>query len=57
MNYTLFVAAAYIVSATGLTTLAVWILADQRARKKELADLESAGVTRRSARKSSRDAA
>jgi heme exporter protein D len=54
MNHTLFVTAAYVVSALGLGFLALWILADQRARKKELADLEAAGVTRRSARKSSR---
>jgi len=57
MNHVLFVTAAYMVSAFGLGGLAVWILADQRARKKELADLQAAGVTRRSARKASRDAA
>ena len=57
MNHALFVTAAYVVSALGLASLALWIMADQRARKKELADLEAAGVTRRSARKPSRDAA
>lgn len=57
MNHTLFVTAAYVVSALGLAGLGVWILLDQRARQKELADLEAAGVKRRSERKTSRDAA
>ncbi len=57
MNHTLFVTAAYVVSALGLAGLGVWILLDQRARQKELADLEAAGVKRRSERKGSRDAA
>ena len=48
------VVTAAVALALGLGFLALWILADQRARKEELADLEAAGVTRRSARKSSR---
>jgi heme exporter protein D len=57
MNHVLFVTAAYLVSALGLAGLGVWILLDQRARQKELADLEAAGATRRSERKARRDAA
>jgi len=52
LNHTLFVAAAYAVSALGLGGLALWIVRDQRARKRELAALEQAGVTRRSGSKS-----
>lgn len=50
MNHALFVTAAYAVSALGLGGLALWILLDQRARRREIADLEAAGITRRSAR-------
>ena len=50
MNHTLFVTAAYAVSALGLGGLALWILLDQRARRREIADLEAAGITRRSMR-------
>ena len=53
MNHTLFVTAAYAVSALGLGGLALWILLDQRARRREIADLEAAGITRRSARSKS----
>jgi heme exporter protein D len=57
MNHALFVAAAYAVSAMALAGLGLWILLDQRARQKEMADLEAAGVKRRSDRKARRDAA
>jgi len=57
MNHALFVTAAYVVSALALLGLGVWILLDQRARQKEMADLEAAGVKRRSERKARRDAA
>ena len=46
--HVLYVAAAYGISALVLAGLALWILADQRARKREMAALEAAGVRRRS---------
>ena len=49
MTHTLYVAAAYGFSALGIAGVIVWILSDQAARKRELADLESRGVRRRSA--------
>lgn len=45
-----YVAAAYAVSALVLAGLVIAILADQRARRRELAELEAAGVRRRSDR-------
>ncbi len=48
MNHTLFVTAAYLVSALGLGGLALWIMFDGRARRRELAALEQSGVSRRS---------
>ena len=48
MNHTLFVTAAYLVSALGLGGLALLIINDQRARQRELAELEQAGIGRRS---------
>jgi heme exporter protein D len=47
MNHTLFVVAAYLVTAIGLGGLALWIVLDGRARRRELAALREAGVTRR----------
>lgn len=49
-----YVAAAYGLSALVIAGLAIWLAADQRARKRELAALEAAGVRRRS---DNRDAA
>jgi heme exporter protein D len=46
--HALFVTAAYAITAIVLTGLIGWILLDQRARKRELAALEAAGVRRRS---------
>jgi heme exporter protein D len=46
-----FVGAAYGVSAIVIAALIAWILLDHRARKRELAELEEAGVRRRSAGK------
>ena len=46
--HALYVAAAYGVSALVLAGLALWILADQRARRREMAALEASGVRRRS---------
>lgn len=44
----LYVSAAYGIAVIVLAGLAIWILADQRARKRELAQLEAAGIRRRS---------
>ena len=43
-----YVVAAYGVSALTLAGLALWILIDQRARRREIAALEAAGIRRRS---------
>lgn len=48
-----FVAAAYGVSAIALIALAAWILFDQRARRREMAELEAKGIRRRSEQGSS----
>lgn len=53
MSHTFFVAAAYIASAVVLGALVAWIMGDQAARRRELADLEARGIRRRSARKGS----
>ena len=47
-THDLYVAAAYGVSALVLAALVLWIAADQRARRRELAALEAAGIRRRS---------
>jgi heme exporter protein D len=52
--HVLYVAAAYGVSALVLAGLALWILADQKARRREMAALEAAGVRRRSDARDSR---
>ena len=57
MNHLLFVTAAYAISALGLGSLGLWILLDQRARQREMAEMEAAGVKRRSDRKARRDTA
>ncbi len=46
--HALYVAAAYAITALAIVGLIGWVLADQRARKRELAELEAAGVRRRS---------
>ncbi|MEI9410973.1 heme exporter protein CcmD [Mesorhizobium sp. B2-3-13] len=46
--HALYVTAAYAITAVVLAGLIGWILIDQRARKRELAELEAAGVRRRS---------
>ncbi|MER9304086.1 heme exporter protein CcmD [Mesorhizobium sp. M0293] len=46
--HALYVTAAYGITAVVLIGLIGWILIDQRARKRELAELEAAGVRRRS---------
>ncbi|TIV90334.1 MAG: heme exporter protein CcmD, partial [Mesorhizobium sp.] len=45
--HALYVAAAYAITAIVLIGLIGWILLDQRARRRELAALEAAGVRRR----------
>ena len=49
MTHAFFVSAAYLISALAIAGLVAWILLDQAARKRELADLEERGVKRRSA--------
>jgi heme exporter protein D len=44
----LYVVAAYAAATIGIAGLIVWVLADQRARRRELAQLEASGVRRRS---------
>ena len=46
--HALYVTAAYAITAIVLAGLIGWILLDQRARRRELAALEAAGVRRRS---------
>lgn len=47
----LYVSAAYLISALVLAGLVVWILADQRSRRREMAELEASGARRRSDRR------
>jgi heme exporter protein D len=44
-----FVAASYIAALVVIAALIVWVLIDYRAQRRTLADLETRGVTRRSA--------
>jgi heme exporter protein D len=46
--HALYVAAAYAITAVILVGLIGWILLDQRARRRDLAELEASGVRRRS---------
>lgn len=48
--HALYVAAAYAISALALAGLVAWIILDQRARRRELAELEASGTRRRSDR-------
>jgi heme exporter protein D len=50
MTHTLYVAAAYAISVIALAGLTGWILRDQFVQRKGLAELEAAGVRRRSDR-------
>ncbi|MEO5324715.1 heme exporter protein CcmD [Mesorhizobium sp. CC13] len=52
--HALYVTAAYGASALAIAGLVLWILFDQRARKRELAELEAAGHRRRSDRSGAR---
>lgn len=48
--HALYVSAAYGISALVIVGLIGWIVADQRARQRELAELEASGLRRRSDR-------
>ncbi len=48
--HALYVTAAYAVTAIALAGLIGWVLLDLRARRRELAELEAAGIRRRSDR-------
>lgn len=50
--HALYVATAYAVTVSMLAGLIGWLLADQRARRRELRELEARGVRRRSDRDS-----
>jgi len=47
-EHAFFVAAAYLVTVAVIGALVAWILIDQAARKRELAELEAEGIRRRS---------
>jgi heme exporter protein D len=49
MTHTLYVAAAYGITAIVLAGLIAWVLLDRAAQRNALADLEKRGVRRRSA--------
>jgi heme exporter protein D len=49
-GHVLYVTAAYAVSALAIIGLVTWIFFDQRARRRELAELEASGARRRSDR-------
>jgi len=49
--HALYVTAAYGITAFVLLGLAAWLLVDQRGRQRELAELEAAGLRRRSEKK------
>lgn len=51
MSHTLYVLAAYGISLVTLGAIMGWILLDQQARKRELAELEARGIRRRGDRK------
>jgi heme exporter protein D len=47
MSHAAYVAIAYSAAALLIGGLIVWIITDQRARKREIAELEARGVRRR----------
>ncbi len=56
-THALYVTAAYATTAVVLAGLIGWILVDQRARRRELAELEAAGIRRRSDKSATADGA
>jgi heme exporter protein D len=51
--HALYVTAAYAISGLALAALVAWVFFDQRARRRELAELEASGTRRRSDRSGS----
>ena len=49
MSHVAFVSIAYAATAVVILALIAWVVLDQRARKREIADLEARGIRRRSA--------
>lgn len=49
-THMLYVSAAYAISALVLIGLVGWIIADQRGRRREMAELQASGARRRSER-------
>ena len=49
--HALFIITAYAVAALVILGLIAWVLADHRAQRRLLADLEARGITRRSQRR------
>ncbi len=52
--HALYVTAAYGISALGIAALIAWVMLDQRARRRDMAELEASGMRRRSDRKEMR---
>jgi heme exporter protein D len=52
LSHLAYVGAAYGAAVLVLAGIALWLVADHRARRRELADLEARGVRRRSQAKS-----
>lgn len=50
MTHELYVFSAYALTVLAIAFLIGWILLDQKARRREIAELEAAGVRRRSER-------
>lgn len=48
MNHDAYVLAAYLVSATVIGATILWVVLDDRGRRRDLAALEAAGIKRRS---------
>jgi heme exporter protein D len=49
--HALYVTSAYGIAALAIGGLIAWVVLDQRARRREIADLEASGLRRRSDRK------
>ena len=57
MSHVAFVSIAYAVTAVVIIAMIAWVLLDQRARSREIVDLEARGIRRRSATDSAGSAA
>jgi heme exporter protein D len=49
MNHTSFVVASYAIAVIVVAVLIAWVMLDFRAQRRNLAELEARGITRRSA--------